>query len=98
MDAGLGVSLDAAAAAASPPSSGASRRGYRRCQDLRKTARGASSPAKPALHMPELIDSQFCLSFSILFSSVGAERTWRAAPRAISRGGLSVVAPPTSRR
>ena len=26
-------------------------------EDLRKTARGASSPAKPALHIPELQDS-----------------------------------------
>jgi len=27
--------------------------------DLRKTALGASSPAKPALHIPELAFSQF---------------------------------------
>jgi hypothetical protein len=27
--------------------------------DLRKTALGASSPAKPALHIPELASSQF---------------------------------------
>ena len=27
--------------------------------DLRKTALGASSPAKPALHIPELAISQF---------------------------------------
>ena len=29
-------------------------------RDLRNTALGASSPAKPALHMPELLKFSFC--------------------------------------
>jgi hypothetical protein len=33
--------------------------------DLRKTALGASSPAKPALHIPELAFSQFMFSVGV---------------------------------
>lgn len=61
MDAEVAVSL--ALLAFVPAHSGSSV--YRRprallgMRDLRKTARGASSPAKPALHMPELIACQF---------------------------------------
>ena len=33
--------------------------------DLRKTALGASSPAKPALHIPELAFSQFLILESV---------------------------------
>jgi hypothetical protein len=32
-----------------------------RMKNLRKTARGASSPAKPALHIPELPHSQYMM-------------------------------------
>ena len=42
--------------------------------DLRKTALGASSPAKPALHIPELAFSQFLILESVcraVFAQLG---------------------------
>jgi hypothetical protein len=39
-------------------------------QDLRKTARGASSPAKPALHIPELHGPVSRILNSVLSSSL----------------------------
>ena len=37
--------------------------------DLRKTALGASSPAKPALHIPELAFSQLLISKSLFLAA-----------------------------
>ena len=33
--------------------------------NLRKTARGASSPAKPALHIPDLGESQYMMTITV---------------------------------
>jgi len=66
---------------------GVSREGYRRCQDLRKTARGASSPAKPALHMPELMVCQFpFIILALVPAGTGQHRGRRLEPSAVVAG------------
>ena len=64
-------------------------------RDLRKTARGASSPAKPALHMPELVACQLCPPDAIYLKLLWcAVDTARRIGRGAGGPAALAIAPP----